>query len=498
MFTTLKIKIKRALFTEEIETIYQKTQELHQDEKLKFFEKNIKLLEKSESGIPPWNPSSWKNVLKQTAIEVAKHANSRIASMMLDIESGKITGKVLQSYGRRTDGISKLPLAIKTGIGSKIGSNTNTRSGGMPRFSKRPPYYKADFIKIDRQKESPFKFENKYNGVVVTDIDLPSFVLQQSKYVELLPHEKGKTVRYGFFLDLRARQKNKSGRKLFKPLSETKNWNIPGSYENLIRQLVEGKIFSNSCEIVKKDNDFYIHFAVAIEKKDKSDTTNVCGVDIGMRNAVFAHCNGKHYSISGREFFHLKKMQYRRQKEKSYSNHNNRTGHGIKNKFKSLTQSTEKNQKREESWINRTAKSFYLWYAHTKSILQVEDIDLVEKQKHKEIKFPYKKILNRIVELATREGHEVQKINPQYTSQRCSECGYINSQYTFEFRNDKKNYKDNRPPGFWCDNCGCGKDKYFDGDENSSKNISIKDIDTLIAKQLKLQKISSKFDPDDI
>ena len=65
-------------------------------------------------------------------------------------------------------------------------------------------------------------------------------------------------------------------------------------------------------------------------------------------------------------------------------------------------------------------------------------------------------------------GIKIQIINPQYTSQRCSRCGYINS--------------DNRKTqaNFLCLKCGFEAN----ADYNASQNISIKDIDKVIKKEL--------------
>lgn len=59
---------------------------------------------------------------------------------------------------------------------------------------------------------------------------------------------------------------------------------------------------------------------------------------------------------------------------------------------------------------------------------------------------------------------------PKYTSQRCSECGYIDK----ENRLEQKSFK--------CLKCGYTTNADF----NAARNISIQNIDKIIEEQLKL------------
>ena len=70
----------------------------------------------------------------------------------------------------------------------------------------------------------------------------------------------------------------------------------------------------------------------------------------------------------------------------------------------------------------------------------------------------------KIENKAKENGIKFVKIAPQYTSQRCSKCGYIHA--------------DNRPdqPTFECLKCGYKEN----ADYNASQNIAIKDIDKII------------------
>ena len=73
----------------------------------------------------------------------------------------------------------------------------------------------------------------------------------------------------------------------------------------------------------------------------------------------------------------------------------------------------------------------------------------------------------KIIYKAKEKGINVIKINPQYTSKRCSKCGCIHE--------DNRDCKNNQSK-FECKICGYKEN----ADINASKNISIPHIDTII------------------
>ncbi|MBR3107768.1 MAG: transposase [Clostridia bacterium] len=80
----------------------------------------------------------------------------------------------------------------------------------------------------------------------------------------------------------------------------------------------------------------------------------------------------------------------------------------------------------------------------------------------------YYDLQQKIEAKAKEYGISVKKVNPQYTSQRCSKCGNI----------DKENRK--TQANFKCTQCGFSANADF----NASQNLAIKDIDKLIQKSL--------------
>ena len=80
----------------------------------------------------------------------------------------------------------------------------------------------------------------------------------------------------------------------------------------------------------------------------------------------------------------------------------------------------------------------------------------------------YYDLQQKIEAKAKEHGIKVVKVNPQFTSKRCSKCGNI----------DKDNRK--TQADFRCTQCGFSANADF----NASQNLAVKDIDKLIQKTL--------------
>jgi transposase len=83
---------------------------------------------------------------------------------------------------------------------------------------------------------------------------------------------------------------------------------------------------------------------------------------------------------------------------------------------------------------------------------------------------------NKIKYKAEQKGINVIFINPKFTSQRCSKCGYID--------------KENRPTQelFLCKKCGFKTN----ADYNASQNLATMDIDRIIDEEVKNQSANMK------
>jgi transposase len=100
----------------------------------------------------------------------------------------------------------------------------------------------------------------------------------------------------------------------------------------------------------------------------------------------------------------------------------------------------------------------------------MEDLKGVTKKANRFLQnWSYFDLQTKIEYKAKEQGISVIYINPHYTSQRCSKCGFI--------------HEDNRPEQarFKCQNCGFEEN----ADYNASQNIAVRDIDKIISANMK-------------
>ena len=101
--------------------------------------------------------------------------------------------------------------------------------------------------------------------------------------------------------------------------------------------------------------------------------------------------------------------------------------------------------------------------------IQMEDLTGFSEQQSESLlkNWSYYDLQNKITYKAQENGIEVIKVNPKYTSKRCSVCGNIH----IDNRHCKENQAD-----FTCKICGHKEN----ADINASKNIAIPFIDKII------------------
>jgi len=103
----------------------------------------------------------------------------------------------------------------------------------------------------------------------------------------------------------------------------------------------------------------------------------------------------------------------------------------------------------------------------------------------------YNQLQNYIKYKAEEAGIEVKEVNPCKTSRRCSQCGFIYDDFTFQYR--QANKKKGKSAMFECPK-GC---KPLNADYNAAKNLATIDIEAKIRLQCKKQSIEYKELPKD-
>lgn len=208
------------------------------------------------------------------------------------------------------------------------------------------------------------------------------------------------------------------------------------------------------------------------------DENKILGVDLGVKIPLMASVYGDYdrLSISGGEIEHIRKTTEARRRSMLRQGKvcgDGRIGHGYKTRTKPLDKIGDKISRSRDT-INHKYSRALIDYAVKNGCgtIQMEDLTGVTTDNKFLKGWTFYDLQSKIEYKATEKGIKVQYINPRYTSQRCSKCGFI--------------HFDNRPdqPTFKCQSCGFEAN----ADYNASQNIAIKDIDRIIAESTNSKK----------
>lgn len=252
---------------------------------------------------------------------------------------------------------------------------------------------------------------------------------------------------------------------------------MDGTQRSIFQRILSGEYKHGQCQVAyeKKKWFLYLTYTFAPEKQ-KLDPERILGVDLGESLAICASSTAEwgRFVIPGGEVTrYSKQIEERRrsqQKQATYCG-GGRISHGTKARVAPIYV-TEDRIANFRDTINHRYSSALIDYAvkHGFGTIQMEDLSGIKT----DTGFPkflrhwtYYDLQNKIEAKAKEQGIAVVKVDPKYTSQRCSKCGHI----------DKENRRDQEH--FCCVKCGFKANADF----NASQNISIKGIDKLIAKE---------------
>ena len=200
------------------------------------------------------------------------------------------------------------------------------------------------------------------------------------------------------------------------------------------------------------------------------DKNIVLGVDLGVAKPIVASVYGDkdRFIIHGNEILAFRtKVEQRKkalQKQSCYCG-DGRVGHGTKKRIKPSSDLGDKVACFRETTNFKYAKAL-IDYAksHHCGIIQMQDLTGVSLDNAFLQQWSYFDLQEKITNKAKECGIEVIKVNPKFTSQRCSQCGFIHENNRLTQRK------------FKCLKCGFTEN----ADYNASQNISIKNIDKII------------------
>jgi putative transposase len=249
----------------------------------------------------------------------------------------------------------------------------------------------------------------------------------------------------------------------------------------ILDRIIDGTYKLCDSNISKQKSKYFLNLVYQFEadKLPRLSKDNVMGVDLGVVKAAtlaFNHSK-KRYYIEGDEIRSFRaRIEARRialQRQGKYCG-DGRKGRGRKTKLKPIEKLRGKVENFKKTTNHRYAK-FIVDTAikHDCGVIQMEDLTGITKDADKFLKsWTYDDLQRKIKHKAEVAGIEVRKINPQYTSQRCSRCGCIDE-------NNRRNQAD-----FKCVTCGYSTN----ADYNAARNIAIPGIDEIIAEQIEFQR----------
>lgn len=222
----------------------------------------------------------------------------------------------------------------------------------------------------------------------------------------------------------------------------------------------------------KKKKMWFLNLAYQFENKQATslDRKKILGVDVGVKKALVASVFGDYdrLAIEGNEIHHIRaevetrKISLLRQGKFCGEG---RIGHGYKKRVEPLDKISDKISRSRDT-INHKYSKALIDYALKKGCgtIQMEELSGISERDSFLKNWSYFDLQQKIKYKAEEQGMEVVFINPQYTSQRCSKCGYIDS----ENRKTQEN--------FLCVKCGYKAN----ADYNASQNIAINGIEEII------------------
>ena len=272
---------------------------------------------------------------------------------------------------------------------------------------------------------------------------------------------------------------------------------IDNNKKATINKIINGEYKQGSAQIsISKKGKIELIISFGFEKKiEESNVLNknrILGVDLGIVNTAtmiaydsalekYDYFSWKANVIDGSELIKFRQKYYNLRREMSIASKvagQGRCGHGYKTKMKPVNKIRDKISNFSDTYNHKISK--YIVHFAVESncgIIQMEDLSGATEDTHNKIlkEWSYYDLQEKIEYKAKEQGIEVIKINPKYTSKRCSKCGNIHT--------DNRDCKNNQAK-FKCVVCGHEEN----ADINASKNIAIPNIDKIIDTYIKKSK----------
>ena len=321
------------------------------------------------------------------------------------------------------------------------------------------------------------KYASSKKEVIRGEMSLPSYKRDQpliihNKNTRLTLEDDGTVAAFTLFSS-----KYKKARELTSNVRFAVRLN-DGTQKSIMDNILNGEYGVGECKLIYDRPKWFLLLTYNFApQQNELDPERILGVDIGECNFIYASSFGEYgrLRIEGGEITdYAKKLEARKralQKQAAYCGEG-RVGHGTKTRVADVYKAKEKIANYRDTKNHIYSKALVDYAVKNRfGTIQMEDLSGIKE----DTGFPkllrhwtYYDLQAKIETKAKERGIKVVKINPRYTSQRCSKCGNID--------------KANRPKQeqFRCTKCGFNEN----ADYNASQNISIKDIDKIIEKEI--------------
>jgi len=258
---------------------------------------------------------------------------------------------------------------------------------------------------------------------------------------------------------------------------------------------------------VKEDDSrtwwLYVCYSLPASAPPRLNASRIVGVDVGFACPVYAAINNGHARLGYRAFsslaarvkaLKLRTMRRRREIQRGgrtiFSVEAARSGHGRKRKLQGI----EKLQGRINqayTTLNHQMSAAVIQFAldNGAGTIQLENLEGLREELSGTFlgqMWRYFQLQQFLQYKAEEKGIVIRKVNPRYTSRRCSKCGYINMGFTraARDRDAEKGYS----ARFKCTKPGCEFEA--DADYNAARNLAVDGIEGIIEKQCGIQGIA--------
>jgi len=269
--------------------------------------------------------------------------------------------------------------------------------------------------------------------------------------------------------------------------------NLDGSRKEVLARLMDGTYRCGDWELHWKERRKLLEIVVTYTQPADSEETplardRVLGIDLGVKQTVAALANSKYpvgqaalrETVSQLIETKLHIEGRRRELLRRLSRPDVRRGHGRKAKYRPIEHLDEKWKNFRKTWNHTLSRRIVdIAVRERCGVIQREDLtgELTDTQTFLGRNWPLHELWQMIDYKAKEAGIEVRKINPAYTSRRCSECGVIDDRFTFEYR------ATHGMPKFRCRACGWEADADF----NAARNIANPKVEEEIKKERERQ-----------